>query len=131
MDFNEKYINFIHWDYNPDLFGDVEFDKSTFTCAIGPRRHNETNKPTGFYFRWTCRLHSYKGIFLSCVGEDSFLIKNTKLLFPENIQFSNQQSLKDFNTALNKRLELIDSPIHLSYHQTRDEAQKFLDQLNQ
>ncbi len=84
MSFEEKYLRFIHWDFQPENIGEINKDKSQVELAMSPILQNDTNKPTGFGFNWKCRLYSNAGQFLGCIAQDEFRIYDTRILFPEN-----------------------------------------------
>lgn len=59
------------WEFDPERKGKLT-DQTRVEMKAGLRMSSETDKPTGYYFRWVVALQSEKGLFVHCVAEDSY-----------------------------------------------------------
>jgi hypothetical protein len=100
-------IKFIHWEYNSGNLDDLSKEPE-LEMKAGIIRVSKTSKPAAYYIRWTIRLYSCKGLFLSCTGEDQYSISNEGKLSINDTSFVIDSSLKKFKAELFKRLEIVD-----------------------
>jgi hypothetical protein len=110
----DKPVKFIHWDFYPELVGDLS-EAPEINLVAGVTRNSDTHKPTGFYFRWTLRLTSSKGLFLSCIGEDTYAV-NIELMDIEATSYFQKHSERKFRREIENRLEMMDIPFNYEFH---------------
>jgi hypothetical protein len=127
MNLADPSVKIVHCDYNESLRGEL-VGQQDCKGSFGAKRNTDTNKITGFFFRWHIRLYSHHGIFLSAIGEDSYSIDDPSEMKAEEMEILMKRSVIDFKIKLTIQLDnpiLFDIPIDLSL------AASFLIELSQ
>ncbi len=118
MSFSYMPFKIIHWDLDqPKRTGNVVNVDNSYkaSCVVKP----QTKIKNGFMIRWTVRVYSEKGVFLSCIAEQVFIHENIALATFEDVKEVLQNAMLNFLT--NFKLRADDHHLGIEpYHQVKD-----------
>lgn len=104
MLFRESNMEIKHFDCNKNLVG--KEDSATPKWRAGCMKDNDTDKPTGLWFRWTYLLQSGNDVVLHCVGQDTYTIHNIPEFTLELMKLNVLKSFENFTRVFLERMAL-------------------------
>jgi len=98
-------MKFIHWEYNPEFYSITDSGKADMT--IGAMRNRDTDKPTGFWFKWTYLIESGNNVWLHCVCEDSYTVQDFPNATILDMVYMRNKSFENFKRMFKERMDII------------------------
>jgi hypothetical protein len=99
-------IKFIHWEFDKNNSDDIITAESTIDLKAGKRFNSDTDIQTGFYFRWSCRIYTPKGLFIIAIAEDNYVISDISVLTMIEMRFLIESSHNTFERLFNDKISV-------------------------